>query len=193
MITVPGNDGSEARNLGQTARLYIRPVVHVMPARPAAPQAGAAAGPGADRPRPPPRKPPAEPAGAAYPKRRRAGWRPPGLPAPPPAESPAPQPRPYPQEPPPTPVHRHPRPAPRRAHRRPREPKSAPTWRSASPTKSNCGRAPIRRSSCSPCSSRPPAAARRTCWPATTTRTCRWSPARPTTPGVSAGQVDHQR
>ncbi len=25
VITVPGNDGSEARNLGQTARLYIRP------------------------------------------------------------------------------------------------------------------------------------------------------------------------
>ena len=41
VITVPGNDGSEARNLGQTARLYIRPVVHAMPARPATPpQAG---------------------------------------------------------------------------------------------------------------------------------------------------------
>ena len=32
VITVPGNDSSEARNLGQTARLYIRPVIHVMPA-----------------------------------------------------------------------------------------------------------------------------------------------------------------
>lgn len=28
VITVPGNDGSEARNLGQTARLYIRPVLN---------------------------------------------------------------------------------------------------------------------------------------------------------------------
>lgn len=36
VITVPGNDGSEARNLGQTARLYIRPVLNSMPAQPAA-------------------------------------------------------------------------------------------------------------------------------------------------------------
>ncbi|MFM9033886.1 MAG: protein translocase subunit SecD, partial [Mycobacterium sp.] len=27
VITVPGNDGNEARNLGQTARLYVRPVI----------------------------------------------------------------------------------------------------------------------------------------------------------------------
>ena len=33
VITVPGNDTSEARNLGQTARLYIRPVIHVIPAQ----------------------------------------------------------------------------------------------------------------------------------------------------------------
>ena len=32
VITVPGNDSSEARNLGQTARLYIRPVIHSIPA-----------------------------------------------------------------------------------------------------------------------------------------------------------------
>ena len=31
VITVPGDGGNEARNLGQTARLYIRPVVHAMP------------------------------------------------------------------------------------------------------------------------------------------------------------------
>lgn len=31
VITVPGNDGNEARNLGQTARLYIRPVIHAVP------------------------------------------------------------------------------------------------------------------------------------------------------------------
>ncbi len=42
VITVPGNDSSEARNLGQTARLYIRPVIHAMPA---------AAGQGSRRPR----------------------------------------------------------------------------------------------------------------------------------------------
>ncbi|OBH86868.1 hypothetical protein A5681_13925 [Mycobacterium scrofulaceum] len=33
VITVPGNDGNEARNLGQTARLYIRPVLNSMPAQ----------------------------------------------------------------------------------------------------------------------------------------------------------------
>ena len=32
VITVPGNDSSEARNLGQTARLYIRPVIQAYPA-----------------------------------------------------------------------------------------------------------------------------------------------------------------
>ena len=34
VITVPGTDGSEARNLGQTARLYIRPVINALPAQP---------------------------------------------------------------------------------------------------------------------------------------------------------------
>ncbi|MGA8252888.1 MAG: protein translocase subunit SecD, partial [Mycobacterium sp.] len=33
VITVPGNDGNEARNLGQTARLYIRPVIQAVPAQ----------------------------------------------------------------------------------------------------------------------------------------------------------------
>ncbi|MGB2922350.1 MAG: protein translocase subunit SecD, partial [Mycobacterium sp.] len=37
VITVPGNDGSEARSLGQTARLYIRPVIHAIPAEGAGP------------------------------------------------------------------------------------------------------------------------------------------------------------
>ena len=45
VITVPGNDGNEARNLGQTARLYIRPVIHAMP------------GPGASPGRRPARRP----------------------------------------------------------------------------------------------------------------------------------------
>ena len=38
VITVPGNDSSEARNLGQTARLYIRPVIHSIPAAGQEPQ-----------------------------------------------------------------------------------------------------------------------------------------------------------
>lgn len=74
VITVPGDDGAEARSLGQTARLYIRPVIHAMPAQPPAP--GEPAVP------PPPLLAPGAP----------------GAPAPPPA-----QPRPYPLEPPPAP------------------------------------------------------------------------------------------
>ena len=50
VITVPGNDGSQARNLGQTARLYIRPVLNSMPAQgaePKPPQQPAGTAPGA--------------------------------------------------------------------------------------------------------------------------------------------------
>lgn len=96
VITVPGNDGNEARNLGQTARLYIRPVLDSMQIPPegeqppgATPQMppGSIPGlPGAE-PGPPPGEAPAE--------------APPTQPEPP---TPAPQPRPYPQDPPsPTP------------------------------------------------------------------------------------------
>jgi preprotein translocase subunit SecD len=42
VITVPGNDSSEARNLGQTARLYIRPVIHAIPAQAQGQQPGQA-------------------------------------------------------------------------------------------------------------------------------------------------------
>ncbi|BCQ09515.1 protein translocase subunit SecD [Mycobacterium heckeshornense] len=87
VITVPGNNGNEARNLGQTARLYIRPVTNAIPAESAPPpdqQTGQA--PGAARPGP-------APAGA-------------------PAGQPTPQPRPYPQEPTPTPATPAPSPAP---------------------------------------------------------------------------------
>nr|WP_313774776.1 protein translocase subunit SecD [Mycobacterium sp.] len=80
VITVPGDDGSEARSLGQTARLYIRPVIHAMPAQ--APAPGDPAVP------PPPGGDPGAPPLLA-----------PGAPAPPPA-----QPRPYPLEPPPPPA-----------------------------------------------------------------------------------------
>ncbi|MGV0478280.1 protein translocase subunit SecD [Mycobacterium kansasii] len=85
VITVPGNDGNEARNLGQTARLYIRPVLNSMPAQPAQ-----------EEPKPPAgTPPPGQPGAPAAP--------PSGAPAAPPSGAPA-QPRPYPQEPPPSPA-----------------------------------------------------------------------------------------
>jgi preprotein translocase subunit SecD len=110
VITVPGNDSSEARNLGQTARLYIRPVVHVIPAQgqspqlpseapPAGPPGAPPGAPGAPMPGLPPIAP-AEP-GAPVSPPSPAEQAPPAAP---PAETPAPQPRPYPQEPPPTPA-----------------------------------------------------------------------------------------
>jgi preprotein translocase subunit SecD len=106
VITVPGNDGSEARNLGQTARLFIRPVIgqpipveavtKQQPGAPGAPGAPPAGGspPGA------PGAPPAPPGAAPVPPTSAPA------PAPSPAPaSPAPQPRPYPLEPtPPTPT-----------------------------------------------------------------------------------------
>lgn len=112
IITVPGNDGNEARNLGQTARLYIRPVLNSMPAQSAEPK------PPAHQPapgRPAPGQPaPAEPAPA---EPGPSGQPAPGQPAPPPAGQPAPgakpgaQPRPYPQDPPPAPTPAPPAPA----------------------------------------------------------------------------------
>lgn len=94
IITVPGNDGNEARNLGQTARLYIRPVLNSMPAQSA-------------EPKPPARQPAG---GQPAPGQPAPGQPAPGQPAPaqPAPAQPAPghpgaQPRPYPQDPPPTP------------------------------------------------------------------------------------------
>jgi preprotein translocase subunit SecD len=53
VITVPGKDSSEARNLGQTARLYIRPVIQELPV-----ESGPAPGPqGLPGPQPRPRLP----------------------------------------------------------------------------------------------------------------------------------------
>ena len=49
VITVPGTDGNEARNLGQTARLYIRPVINALPVD----SAGMQGGPGVPAPRGP--------------------------------------------------------------------------------------------------------------------------------------------
>jgi len=88
VITVPGTDGNEARNLGQTARLYIRPVINALPAdSTAVPRA----------PRPGQHGQPTAP-----------GLVPGGAPVPAPGNGPVlpdepavpPQPRPYPQVPP---------------------------------------------------------------------------------------------
>jgi preprotein translocase subunit SecD len=120
VITVPGNDTSEARNLGQTARLYIRPVIHAIPAAGADPaeQAGPQGAPGAPpgAPGAPPGAPgvPGLPPGAAIPGLPPGGGAPdadiPGLPPLEPAApgepapaNPAPQPRPFPQQPAPSP------------------------------------------------------------------------------------------
>ncbi|BBX07429.1 protein translocase subunit SecD [Mycolicibacterium aichiense] len=119
VITVPGNDGNEARNLGQTARLFIRPVIgQPIPVEAIKQQMQAAGVPGAGGPGGPV---PAPAPGAPAP-----GAAPPGAPAPaapapaagepaappPAAPAPAPQPRPYPEEPAPSPTPAPPAPAP---------------------------------------------------------------------------------
>jgi preprotein translocase subunit SecD len=118
VITVPGNDGTEARNLGQTARLFIRPVIGQPipveaiknPPRPPGAPAGPPGAPGAP-PGGPGAPPPPAPPGEAPPP----GASPPPA-APPPAaptpSAPAPQPRPYPLEPTPSPAPPAPSPAP---------------------------------------------------------------------------------
>ncbi len=138
VITVPGTNGNEARNLGQTARLYIRPVINALPAEnggaPQGPQLPAPQG----RPRLPQGRPPSGPAPGAAPGAPGAlspGAAPGGQPAVPspsqpgaggasaPGNLPAfpaypdepaipPQPRPYPQDPPPSPAPPAPAPAP---------------------------------------------------------------------------------
>ncbi|MCV7434164.1 protein translocase subunit SecD [Mycolicibacterium bacteremicum] len=108
VITVPGNDGTEARSLGQTARLYIRPVIHAMPAQPAGeqPPAGQEGAPGlppgGQLPGMPPGMDPGLPPLIA-PAEPEAPIRTPGQPGDP-AAPPAAQPRPYPLEPPPSPT-----------------------------------------------------------------------------------------
>jgi preprotein translocase subunit SecD len=105
VITVPGSDGSQARNLGQTARLFIRPVLNSMPAQSAEPKPA---------PHQPAGTPPGAPPGAGGPA---PGGPAPSGPAPAgqpgavatPAQPASPgqpgaQPRPYPQEPTPIPT-----------------------------------------------------------------------------------------
>ncbi len=109
VITVPGNDGNEARNLGQTARLFIRPVIGqpipVEAVKDQAPPPGASgAPPGA--PGAPPTTPGA-PTTAGEPPATPGAAPPPGAnpaPASPAPPRPAPQPRPYPLEPTPSPT-----------------------------------------------------------------------------------------
>ncbi|ANI39658.1 protein translocase subunit SecD [Mycolicibacterium vaccae] len=108
VITVPGDDTSEARSLGQTARLYIRPVVHVIPAAGAMPP-GEEAGPQGAPPGAEPGVPGVPPGIPGVPPGADPGVPPgtdPGLPpgADAPVAPPAPQPRPFPQQPAPTPT-----------------------------------------------------------------------------------------
>ncbi|OBG89736.1 protein-export membrane protein SecD [Mycobacterium sp. E802] len=112
VITVPGNDGNEARNLGQTARLYIRPVARAIPVQQLKQLAGEGGAPGSGAPAAPgaPGAAPGLPGAPAE-----APVVPPAeAPAAPPAgePAPAPQPRPYPQDPAPTPTEPAPAPAP---------------------------------------------------------------------------------
>ena len=111
VITVPGNDSSEARNLGQTARLYIRPVIQAYPAvqpdQAGQPPAGGPQG----APAPPEGALPGQPVPpeGALPGESATE---PEVPAQSPGEQPPPQPRPYPQAPPPTPAPPTPAPKP---------------------------------------------------------------------------------
>ena len=123
VITVPGNDSNEARNLGQTARLYIRPVIHAIAAQQPQ-QQGEQAGTAPGAP-PPPAGQPAPPEGQpappeAAPAPAEEGGVPevpaePGIDSGAPAEETAPespQPRPYPEAPPPSPAPPGPAPKP---------------------------------------------------------------------------------
>jgi len=120
VITVPGNDSNEARNLGQTARLYIRPVIHSIAAQQAQ-QPGEQAGPPQGAPPagqpgapegelPAPLAPPAPAEGGVAPEAPAEQGAVPGGEQP--APEPAPQPRPYPQAPPPSPAPPGPAPKP---------------------------------------------------------------------------------
>jgi len=133
VITVPGNDGNEARNLGQTARLFIRPVIgqpipveavnkKAQEGAPGAPPAGAPGAPPSGAPGAPP-----PPSGAAPAPPGAVPVPPSSSPAPAPA-SPAPQPRPFPLEPTPSPT-----PSPT-ATAAPASPSPAPSPTPAQPT-----------------------------------------------------------
>ncbi|KUH99299.1 protein translocase subunit SecD [Mycobacterium sp. IS-3022] len=128
VITVPGSESSDARNLGQTARLYIRPVIHVIPAESPGQQPPTEAPPGAPPGGPMlPGQPPGAPAEPGVPAQP---GEPPAAPPAAPAVPPAPQPRPYPQqpapEPPPTPAPSPAPPAPAAPQAEPQSPEDLP-------------------------------------------------------------------
>lgn len=117
VITVPGNDSNEARNLGQTARLYIRPVIHVIaaqqPQQPGEQEGPAPGAPPAEQLPPAPEGQPPALEGlppAPEPLPAEGGAAPEGQSAP--QEPLAPQPRPYPEAPPPSPAPPTPTPKP---------------------------------------------------------------------------------
>jgi preprotein translocase subunit SecD len=104
VITVPGTDGNEARNLGQTARLYIRPVINALPVD----SAGMQGGPQLPAPRGKQKLPNGQAPGGQAPGGPAPGGQPglpapggqPGAPAPGAPDQPLvpPQPRPYPHD-----------------------------------------------------------------------------------------------
>ncbi len=113
VITVPGNEGSEARSLGQTARLYIRPVIHSIPASGAGPpqEGPQPGGPPGAIPGLPPGVIPGMPPGAipGMPPGAIPGMPPGAVPGMPPGAvtpdtPPTPQPRPFPEQPAPSPA-----------------------------------------------------------------------------------------
>ncbi len=120
VITVPGSDSNEARNLGQTARLFIRPVVDVVPIPqqgeqtpempPGLPPGAIPGQPPGMPPGLPPGAVPGLPPGATPAEPDQPPGEAPG-PAPAAPDQPAPQPRPYPDEPPPPPTPAPPVPA----------------------------------------------------------------------------------
>ncbi|WP_343710588.1 protein translocase subunit SecD [Mycobacterium sp.] len=104
VITVPGSSGNEARSLGQTARLYIRPVINALPAQAAPPPRNPKPQPAPAAPGSPGSAPAGQPAEAPPgPAPGRVGGAPGSAPAPGEQTAPPAQPRPYPQDPPPTP------------------------------------------------------------------------------------------
>ncbi|WP_343599495.1 protein translocase subunit SecD [Mycobacterium sp.] len=104
VITVPGSSGNEARSLGQTARLYIRPVINALPAQAAPPPRNPKPQPAPAAPGSPGSPPAGQPAEAPPgPAPGRVGGAPGSAPAPGEQTAPPAQPRPYPQDPPPKP------------------------------------------------------------------------------------------
>jgi preprotein translocase subunit SecD len=113
VITVPGTDGNEARNLGQTARLYIRPVVNALPVDSAGAPRGEPAGPRDRGPGAPGAPQPGAVPGAPAPGAPLPGAQPgvPGdLPLLPDSPGVPPQPRPYPLDAPSSPTPAPPKP-----------------------------------------------------------------------------------